>query len=491
MATPLHPKLAEANNKPCVCLAFPVQQQQQKEYTDAEFAKDMEGLSFQERQKVNEDVHLVADQVQETPEFVDRKVHEIIEVLKNQSKNIVQRDAWDRAVFLRPSLARDRDHYLMFLRAKNYDAFDAAILIFKHNETKRRVWGEELLARRISWEDLSEETRAYYRKGYVTYLPRNRENSCRRVCYIRAANIQGDIDPMEYMRAITYAWFSTIIGNDELQRGGLITVSDLRGQWNMSTLQFLEFARIVAPMLERYVTGCEKIAGRPPIQYSLPLTIYTFSDAFNSMPVHIVVMHFLIEGNGMASLARSHQSLFSRNYRLRARLHVGSWIEIQYSLRSYGINITADWLEGDDVKGSPFSRETLGCASQEYLDNEAKWTQADAPYCDPTSKVALYPNRQDIIMGKNRTVAWSWPGNLYFDALIRQQANIYGAATNNLEKRRIVQETLQRLELEHNVRFLTRKENIGWEAISTEDARVKVSQSLRDEYRKMSRRAPS
>lgn len=72
---------------------------QQQEYTDADFAKDMQGLSFQEIQQVTEDVHLVADQVRETAEFVEAKIKEVIEVLNNQPKSNGDRDAWDRAVF--------------------------------------------------------------------------------------------------------------------------------------------------------------------------------------------------------------------------------------------------------------------------------------------------------------------------------------------------------------------------------------------------------
>lgn len=129
-----------------------------QEYTDADFAREMQGLSFQERQRVTEDVHLASGQVKETEEFVTTKVKELIDVINNHSKKRVQRDAWDRAVFLRPALAKDRDHHLAFLRAKNYDAYDAAMQLFKFYETKRRLWwGDEKLARRIGWSDLSEK----------------------------------------------------------------------------------------------------------------------------------------------------------------------------------------------------------------------------------------------------------------------------------------------------------------------------------------------
>lgn len=188
----------------------------------------------------------------------------------------------------------------------------------------------------------------------------------------------------------------------------------------------------------------------------------------------------------MGTLARTLQSLLSRTARLRVRIHAGSWMEIQYSLRSYGINIAADWLEGEDAKGSPFSSESIQKASQEYVQTEEEWKRKEAPYCDPASDVALYPNPQDIIMGKNRNVASLWPGNLAYTALIRKQAVRYGAADSNHEKMAIAVDTLLRLKKDR-ARFLARKEDVGWETLSYDDARIKVSQSLRDEYRKMSK----
>lgn len=223
----------------------------QNEYTDADFARDLQGLSFQERERVNEDIHLVTHQVEETEDFVNRKVKDLIQILKGLSKKAVNRDAWDSAVFLRPTLAKDRDHYLMFLRAKNYDTYDAAISVVKFYETKRLVWGDELLVRRISWDDLSEESRFHYRRAYIVNLPRNKESTCRRVWYSRATCIvEPNVNPMDYLRGILYRSFANDFGNDELQRRGLIAINDLRGNWKMSTMQFLEFARDVTPMIE-------------------------------------------------------------------------------------------------------------------------------------------------------------------------------------------------------------------------------------------------
>ena len=159
-------------------------------------------------------------------------------------------DAWDRAVFLRPSLANDHDHHLIFLRAKEYDPYDATMLMLRLYETKRKVWGDEYLARRIGWDDLSEEDKAVFQEGHMMYISRNAEDSCRRVSYNRGSIREPDLDLMELMRAVMYAFMANAFGNKELQRKGLISVTDLRGHWKSSPLQVVEQTRVLVPMME-------------------------------------------------------------------------------------------------------------------------------------------------------------------------------------------------------------------------------------------------
>lgn len=273
MGTPLPFQIKDVDDKPCEFLfpwqsASPAaasslvsnpnesqqQQQQQQEYTDADFARDMQRLSFQERQHITDDIHLVADRVKETDEFVQSKIQEMMTVLKGLTRKRFGRDAWDKAVFLRPSLAVDQRHYLMCLRFKAYDPYDAATALLKFYETKHQLWdGDDMcLCRRIMWDDLSEEDRvAHPRNGrQITYLTRNREESFLRVAYFRLCRTEPDLNCMAYLRGCMYDFLTYIFGNDEIQRHGQISVIDLRGPYKCTALQLLEINRILAPMME-------------------------------------------------------------------------------------------------------------------------------------------------------------------------------------------------------------------------------------------------
>jgi len=121
-------------------------------YTDADLAVDMNALSFAERQAVEEDIHGVADVIEQTPHFVAAKIEEMKEALGRLTA--LQRQAWDRVVFLRPALAEDLKSYLMFLRARRFRAVDAAGAMAAYFQAKRDLFGEDLLIHRITWNDV-------------------------------------------------------------------------------------------------------------------------------------------------------------------------------------------------------------------------------------------------------------------------------------------------------------------------------------------------
>jgi hypothetical protein len=121
-------------------------------YTDADLAADMNALSFEERQAMEEDIHGVRDVVHETEELVASKMKEMIDALAKLSSR--ERQAWDRAVFLRPALSRERKLHLMCLRARRFRTVEAAKLLAAYFRAKRDLFGDELLVHRITWQDV-------------------------------------------------------------------------------------------------------------------------------------------------------------------------------------------------------------------------------------------------------------------------------------------------------------------------------------------------
>lgn len=195
-------------------------QKKSTEYTDEDLARDMNALTMEERQVVMYDIHGVPDLAKETPYFIRTKIDETKEVLRNLPSTTCALAAWEKAVYLRPDLGSD-EHFLLFLRCKKFDAFDAANWMLKLYDTKREVWGEDLLTHRVTWDDLIEEDRAAIRTGPTRLLPRNQESpNSLDILYYR--NFIWDVTrhPRALIRAMLYDFYPRVIDDEETLRKG-------------------------------------------------------------------------------------------------------------------------------------------------------------------------------------------------------------------------------------------------------------------------------
>jgi hypothetical protein len=132
-------------------------------------AQELNELSFKEREKVFEEVHGVAELIDETPEFVSQCLAHFRDELSKVSRQ--KRKTLDRAIFLKPSLERDTRFQLMFLRADRYDAADAARRMCTYFDHKQILFGEGKLAKRITLEDMDEDDMAAVKTGAIQSLP--------------------------------------------------------------------------------------------------------------------------------------------------------------------------------------------------------------------------------------------------------------------------------------------------------------------------------
>lgn len=111
------------------------------------------------------------------------------------------------------------------------------------------------------------------------------------------------------------------------------------------------------------------------------------------------------------------------------------------------------------------------------------WRRSEAPFRDPLSPIALFPNPQDIIMGRNKAVAVTWPGNVMYHKLIQQYVHRYIEAQTTdsdwIDKTLVSVEILQVLHDRYKSRFLNR-ESTQWVVIKDSDAHTKISQALRN-----------
>jgi len=123
---------------------------------DGSLSAELNQLSVQEREHIYEVVHGVADtRTHVNEEFLQAKIVE----LKKEIQNIPQRKRrhYDRAIFLKPSLENDVRFHLRFMWADDYEAHKAAQRICMHFANKTLLFGDGMLANKITIDDLDED----------------------------------------------------------------------------------------------------------------------------------------------------------------------------------------------------------------------------------------------------------------------------------------------------------------------------------------------
>lgn len=260
-------------------------------------------------------------------------------------------------------------------------------------------------------------------------------------------------DPKALARCLLFIQ-GTIHDYPDMQKNGMVNVGDLRGEWMSSNLQMLQFLSSVSHLVD-------------------------------NLPFHMASNHMLYDNHALGAFMQSLWPVVKKEIRLRNRMHFGSNMEIDYSLRTFGMQL-GDCQQADGTTGGPLSQEAMMEELRRREQLDVQWRTAERPYRDPSSRVALYPNPEDIILGRNKKVASTWPGNTRYNQVIEQQAHRYlGAETGErLEKTFIALETLQILRTQYQARFLSRKES-SWETVSDSEAQQKIGQALRNVARGM------
>ena len=446
--------------------------------TEDAIAADLHSLTVQERQAITDEIHGVGNSVvEETVERVQEALKKLREdYLSNQNHNFMtvstdnaadvshqhksshssKREAYDRAVFLRPMLAKDDKLHLMFLRAQRFDPCRAAQHIFLYFENKRALFGDKLLTQKITLKDLTDHEVRLVREG-TNQLLAGRERSGRGIAYYRMG--QWDLSvPLALIRSVWYI-LTAIEDDEDMQRHGVVIIGDWQGPFRHSPYEIFAFFHKV-----------QGIVQRSNVQ----------SWTFRTESVHTLY------GNGnFEALFKALAAVVSKNIRVRHRYHFGSQLETMYSLRTFGIDMgegtpssksSGSILPGSNVK-------TMDEYVQKRVQAEEQWREKEKVFHESSAVIALVPNSNDILMGRSK-IAATWPGNVLYHTVIAHYAPRYidPESKFRIDKTLLTLEVIHALQKDYGSRFLSRKET-RWVVAEDAEIQKRVSQSLRLEAR--------
>eukprot|EP00339_Tiarina_fusa_P005404 CAMPEP_0117052190 /NCGR_PEP_ID=MMETSP0472-20121206/36081_1 /TAXON_ID=693140 ORGANISM="Tiarina fusus, Strain LIS" /NCGR_SAMPLE_ID=MMETSP0472 /ASSEMBLY_ACC=CAM_ASM_000603 /LENGTH=513 /DNA_ID=CAMNT_0004766733 /DNA_START=115 /DNA_END=1653 /DNA_ORIENTATION=+ len=423
------------------------------EGTDADLAKQMNELSVQEREKVLEEIHGVADAAEESPEFLQSCIQALDAAIAKIPK--AKRKALDKAFFLRPQYQQnDNNHHnkfkLMFLRADYYDPQKAAKRMAKFFDWKLKIFGEAGFVKDIALEDdLGEDDviETAVLSGCSLQLP-HRDQTGRPITMFDISKFDHDGHP----KMLKYTWylFMAIVQDDE--------AAQIKGITNVT---YAPQARMKALQLPKMSAASEHLR--------------TAGDMMASLPVRITSYHFCTDDPGMKFLLGIIRMGIGKEMSLRLRTHFGSAIEMQYSLLTFGIHC------GDLLTSAGNGKTKLHdqyVATRRRVDTSR---QEQVVAEEEGSGIVLYPRDKDVLIGRGRPYH-EFEGTRNLIRLIDTQLERYYQTDDRFWKTCINMEIVKQIE-ERGGRFLQRTSaSGGWKILDDIVAREKTANLFRYRY---------
>jgi len=184
--------------------------------------------------------------------------------------------------------------------------------------------------------------------------------------------------------------------------------------------------------------------------------------------------------------------LFPHNIRIRARIHYGTDMELQYQLQGHGIPIDTCPVDGNgnmrqDIQHAWFHKHQAMESPNTKLSEIERQKQdeqriEDRYDSDATADYSssVDPPRHDILLGRGRPIQ-SHPRNVCFREYLKQFSREYDESQRNL-RRRILVKVREDLKSK-GVRFLHERDG-RWVECSAAEAEKTIGQAFRNQRKR-------
>eukprot|EP00934_Nitzschia_sp_Nitz4_P005223 Nitzschia sp. Nitz4//scaffold37_size175936//85170//86912//NITZ4_002048-RA/size175936-processed-gene-0.223-mRNA-1//-1//CDS//3329549794//5213//frame0 len=453
---------------------------------DALVARQMADLSLQERDKVFFDIHGVADKVQETPDFLDEKLGEFRLELDRLSLS-ADSEAYRLAEEQSPAYVGDAAFQLSFLRADLFDVNKAALRFVRHFQAKLDLFGEALLGKKITQDDLDEDALRVLYSGYTQYLPlRDRGGRLVHVAFRDPSDTK-----LESKLKRTFYMCMVSSEDEESQRNGRVAVS---------------FLHLKAD------------EGTPPNHWQVATLL-------SALPIRMEAFHLCHDrAYFWTPIFAVFKMVLGWFARLRIREHVGNCHEILFILQTFGIPVRdcfpldeaaetilidrhRDFWEKRRNLERTLAQKSLKPVGESVPSTSTSETASETPPSatvvshdeTPTKTVVqpappsqagkpnevrseppttiVVPGQNDVLLGRGKGF-YQHTGNIRFRALVEDRFPHYERARTSAEKKRLTCEVIGLIRTSGG-RFLKDDSKCGWVIVTEEVARQKVAHVFR------------
>lgn len=219
-----------------------------------------------------------------------------------------------------------------------------------------------------------------------------------------------------------------------------------------------------------------------------------------AIPIHIACQHFAYDDPGAFSSATYGIAMLNKVQRVRFRTHVGTHVECQYALATYGIPLQGlavnangdistffhlDWIKrlrekevAKLAQALPFPIRSKVSASPAGGPKGWPDVVGKSPTAKETVNLILHPDEKDILFGRGKSVV-EHPGNTWFRDIVDNFMLRYEAGTR--KDKAIMGDLLVSMVKNAGGRFLkSLDDGACWEQVDDNTARKKVAHTFRN-----------
>lgn len=302
--------------------------------TEEFLASEMNQLSVQERSNALDDIHCVGEELNETPAIFQKALTEFAQTVHQGGLNSV----YESALLQNRAYVEDPSFRLKFLRANTYDVGKAVRQMMSFLQQKAKYFGIENVARELCLSDLTSDDIQLMRSG-LFHIQDGRDRKGRLILHMFSKKLSG-------WNTETFVSLFNLM-SIFLARNGLRShVHETFFPLQVRVCYYMWW-NIMIPLPEVQIKGLVTVYhddARPGEEFKMPglNTILNAQSLSSSLPVRYSAMHYCLQtSTGNLGLNNALLGLLisglPRSARVRTRLHYGSFMELQYSLRSHGI----------------------------------------------------------------------------------------------------------------------------------------------------------
>jgi hypothetical protein len=422
---------------------------------DAFMAHEINKLSFQERNLIQEEIHGVHSLApQETPELLQSALDHLgkelyAHIMERAQFCSAHQNQQDLMFYQALSTALASSPYLKsvtfrlrFLRADLMDAKKAAVRLVGNLKLLCKYFGEIALQRPLRFKDLGELEQDVLRQGVYQILP-SRDRAKRLIIFHHGAYEGDNVTNVQRIRVHLY--FSCVLSEDvETQKNGLVIL-------------FSADNRILDHLAGSKEDFIESVATSPLRWSGIHLCL-------PKGPAYQLLKAFLI-----LTIAGTDQ-------RIRVKCHPElPNMETQYQLMCYGI---------------PVQELPISFTGTTKTKNLNQWIQTRVAIDEvrehgfDTSSLVVHPGTCDVLFSKGGNARHH--GNLEFHQSMESRIDAYNATSSRKEKRKIRNEIIASVRARQG-RFLEMAPNGCWwvEILDPDVIHSKVTSAINDQTRTM------